>query len=60
MIEWTSISDITPDPTREVVAMSPNGVAHITHWRPSCDIFGCQQKCDDSWDWKWAYLGEEQ
>lgn len=61
MIEWTDIDwgDNVPEENRQVVAMSPDGEAYVTHWRSAYNIFCCQSKTEDSHEWKWAYLDGE-
>ena len=59
MIEWITVGwdeETIPDASREVVAMSPDGIAHITNWRTAHNIFCCQGKAEDAYGWKWAYL----
>lgn len=61
MIDWQIISydpDSRPKTNRDVVAMSPEGFAHITHWRSAYNVFSCQRKHEDSYGWKWAYLDD--
>lgn len=40
----------------EILAKSPIGTIHLCSWRLSYNIFTCQTKGEESWDWKWKLI----
>lgn len=48
---WTYVSDETPPNDIELLAKSPNGIVHLTYWRPAYDIFTCQCKSESTSYW---------
>jgi hypothetical protein len=51
--EFTLVSDKEPPHNTELLAKSPNGTLHLTSWRPSYNIFSCQEKRSSTLDWMW-------
>jgi hypothetical protein len=40
----------------ELLAKAPNGIIHLTSWRPAYDIFTCQNKTEKTYNWKWKLI----
>lgn len=54
---WIDAYDEEPsDDIHQVIAKSPNGVYHLTSWRPAYGIFSCMAKTDSIVGWKWRTL----
>jgi hypothetical protein len=54
--KWTYVSEQTPLINIDLLVKSPTGVIHLTSWRPSYNIFTCQNKNESSYDWKWMEI----
>jgi hypothetical protein len=50
------VSEKTPPENIELLAKSPTGDIHLTSWRSSYNIFGCQEKTASSYDWSWKTI----
>jgi hypothetical protein len=54
--KWIPVHEQEPEPKRQVVALSPEGYAHLTQWRPAYSIFCCQGKRENTSGWKYVYI----
>ena len=50
------VKDQEPPKNTELIAQDPKGVNHLTSWRESYKIFMCQNKQDNSYEWKWKQI----
>lgn len=53
---WKNCDDEYPPNNCEILAKAPNGIIHLTSWRPAYEIFCCQEKREDTYNWKWKYI----
>ena len=53
---WKSVSEKTPPIHVELLVQSLSGVIHIASWRPAYNIFTCQEKSEESFNWKWKII----
>lgn len=53
---FTPVIEETPPVNIELLAKSPEGVIHITSWRPAYNIFSCQSKSEGNLDWGWKLI----
>jgi hypothetical protein len=53
---WVKVYDKTPPDDVELLAKAPDGTIHLTNWRPAYDIFCCQSKEEDAYDWEWKLV----
>lgn len=57
---WSKVYDSTPPSNVELLVKSPKGVTHLSCWRPSYNIFDCQEKHESSDDWIWMLIPAEE
>jgi hypothetical protein len=50
------VTEDTPPSNVELLVKSPNGIIHLSRWRESYNIFGCQAKSESIVDWKWKKI----
>jgi len=53
---FISVMEQEPPHNIELLAKSPTGVVHLCSWRPAYNIFTCQHKSENSWDWSWKLI----
>ena len=53
---WKLVDEEMPPSDVELLVKSPSGTIHLSYWRPSYDIFTCQDKRESSLDWKWKLI----
>jgi hypothetical protein len=54
--DFISVGEQKPPHDIELLAKSPTGTVHLCSWRPSYNIFTCQDKSESSWDWSWKLI----
>lgn len=55
-IDFKYVSDVEPPHDVEILVKSPTGIIHLSHWRPSYNIFTCQDKSDSTDGWSWRTI----
>jgi len=50
------VKDQEPPKNTELIAQDPKGGNYLTSWRESYKIFMCQNKQEDSSEWKWKQI----
>lgn len=55
-VVWQDPFENEPEEGVEILAKDPNGVKHLTAWRPYYQIFHCQGKQDSLIGWKYTYI----
>ena len=53
---FISVGEQEPPKHIELLVQSPEGVNYITSWRDAYSIFACQNKNENSYDWKWKEI----
>ena len=53
---FISVGEKEPPKHIELIIQSPEGQNYLASWRESYNIFTCQNKGDDSFDWKWKEI----
>jgi hypothetical protein len=53
---FTLVADEEPPHDIELIVKAPNGNIHISSWRPAYNIFTCQSKSENSWNWSWKLI----
>lgn len=56
---FKTVDDLNP-PKGEVLALSPEGVFHLTQYRPSYNIFTCQCKGESTVGWRYCEITVEE
>jgi hypothetical protein len=54
--KWNKVTEDTPPSNVELLVKSPNGIIHLSRWRESYNIFGCQAKSESIVGWKWKKI----
>lgn len=54
--DFILVDEQKPPHNVELLAKSPTGTIHLCSWRPAYNIFTCQTKSEESWDWKWKLV----
>jgi hypothetical protein len=54
--KWNKVTEDTPPSNIELLVKSPNGIIHLSRWRESYNIFGCQAKSESIVGWKWKKI----
>lgn len=55
---FRTVGEKEPPIHKELLVQSPAGENYIASWRKSYQIFTCQNKGEDSYDWKWILIEE--
>lgn len=50
------VKDQEPPRNTQLIVQDPNGGNYLTSWRESYKIFMCQNKQEDSSEWKWKQI----
>jgi len=53
---FISVGEKEPPKHKELLVQSPDGQNYLASWRESYRIFTCQNKGEDSFDWKWKEI----
>lgn len=53
---FISVGEKEPPKHKELIVQSPDGQNYLSSWRESYSIFTCQNKDEDSFDWKWKEI----
>ena len=53
---FISVGEKEPPKHIELLVQSPEGQNYLSSWREAYNIFTCQNKGDDSFDWKWKEI----
>ena len=53
---FISVGEKEPPKNIELLVQSPEGQNHLASWREAYSIFTCQNKGEDSFDWKWKEI----
>jgi len=53
---WISVGEQEPPHNVELLVKTPSGSIHLASWRPSYNIFTCQNKSESSYDWQWLEI----
>jgi len=54
--DWKLVSEEFPPIDIDLFVQSPEGIIHLSKWRPAYNIFTCQGKKESSMDWKWKKI----
>lgn len=54
--EFIPVNEQKPPDNVELLAKSPTGTIHLTSWRNGYNIFSCQEKTANSYDWSWKLI----
>jgi len=53
---FIAVSEKEPPKHKELLVQSPDGQNYLASWREAYSIFTCQNKGEDSLDWKWKEI----
>jgi hypothetical protein len=53
---FISVGEKEPPKNIELLVQSPEGQNYLASWREAYNIFTCQNKGEDSFDWKWKEI----
>lgn len=53
---FISVDEKEPPKHKELLVQSPDGQNYLASWREAYSIFTCQNKGEDSFDWKWKEI----
>jgi len=53
---FIAVSKKEPPKHKELLVQSPDGQNYLASWREACSIFTCQNKGEDSLDWRWKEI----
>ena len=53
---FISVGEKEPPKHKELIVQSPDGQNYLASWRESYSIFTCQNKGEDSLEWKWKEI----
>jgi len=57
--EWLKVDDEMPPSSDDLLAKSPEGIIHLTNWRPAYNIFCCQNKYESTIGWTWRPINRK-
>lgn len=53
---FISVGEKEPPKHKELLVQSPDRQNYLASWRETYSIFTCQNKGEDSFDWKWREI----
>jgi len=56
LFSFISVGEKEPPKHIELLVQSPEGQNYLASWREAYNIFTCQNKGEDSFDWKWKEI----